>query len=102
MNIIPIACSLTDVELRERREKHLNKIAASLAASEDLDNGIRFQFRIADSTLSDLIEIIKLERECCPFLSFKIAVEAGSKLVSLDLTEPGETRQIVRSLFNWN
>src|SRR4029078_7773538 len=101
-DIIPIVCSLTDAELRERRGKYLDKMSGSLVASEDLDNGTRVQVSIGDSTISDLAEIIKLERECCPFLSFNIAIDAGSDLVSLDMTGPGETKQMIRSLFNWN
>ena len=101
-DVIPIVCCLTDKELRARREKYLDKMAESLVASEDLDDGTRFRFRIGDSILTDLAEIISLERECCPFLSFKIAVEAGSNLVSLDMAGPGETKEMIRSLFNWN
>lgn len=101
-HVIPVVCSLTDAELRERREKYLDKMADSLISSEDLDNGTRFHFRIGDSTLSDLAEIINLERECCSFLSFKISIEASSKLVSLDMTGTSETKEIIRSLFNWN
>jgi len=100
--VVPVACSLTDAELRERREKYLDKMAGSLISSEDLDNGTRFQFQIGDSTLSDLAEIINMERECCALLSFKMAVNAASKIVSLELTGPGETKEIIRSLFNWN
>lgn len=99
---IPVVCSLTNIELRERREKYLNKMAESLISSEDLENGTRFRFRIGDSTLLDLAEIINLERECCSFLSFNMAVNAASKVVSLELTGPGETKEIIRTLFNWN
>jgi len=101
-DIIPIMCSLTDAELRERREKYRNKIAELLVGSEDLENGTRFQFRIGDTTLLYIAEIIKLERECCPFLSFKIAIDAGSQSLSLDMTGPGETKDMIRSLFEWN
>ncbi|HTK37746.1 MAG TPA: hypothetical protein VL325_04575 [Pyrinomonadaceae bacterium] len=101
-HVIPVVCNLTEAELRERREKYLRKMVESLVASEDLDDGTRFQFRIGDSTLSDLAEITNLERKCCPFLSFKITIDSGSDLISLDMTGPGETKEIIRSLFNWN
>jgi hypothetical protein len=101
-DVIPIVCSLNDKELRERREKYLDKMAGSLVASEVLDDGTRFRFHIGDSTLINLVEIINLERECCPFLSFKITLDAGSNSVSLDVTGPGEIKEMIRSLFNWN
>jgi hypothetical protein len=100
--IIPIVCSLTDKELCERREKYLDKMAGLLVESEELDNGTRFRFLLGDSTLTDLAEIITLERDCCPFLSFSLAVNAGGNTVSLEMTGPGETKEIIRSLFNWN
>ena len=101
-NIIPVVCSLSDAELRERREQYLDKMAELLVGSEDLDHGTRFQFHLDDSTLTALAEIINLERKCCPFLSFTIAMDAGSKVIALDLTGPRETKEIIRSLFNWN
>jgi hypothetical protein len=100
--VIPIVCSLTDKELRERREKYHNRVAGSLIESEELDNGTRFRFRIGNSTLVDLAEIINLERDCCPFLSFSLAIDTGSNTVSLEMIGPGKTREIIRSLFNWN
>jgi hypothetical protein len=99
---VPIVCNLTDSELRERREDYLNKMKGSLVESEELDNGTRFRFYIGDSTLADLAEIISLERKCCPFLNFHIAVESGSNTVSLDMIGPGKTKEIIRSLFQWN
>jgi len=83
---IPIACSLTNDELRERRKNVLDKIAVSLIDSAELPDGFRYRFSIDDSILQNLITVINLERKCCPFLNFKLSLEAGKDFASLDLT----------------
>ena len=99
---IPIACSLTDKELQERRKNVLNKIAASLIDSEELPDGFRFRFSIDDSILQNLIAVINLERKCCPFLDFKLSLEAGRDFASLDLTGRQGAKEAVKELFGWN
>lgn len=99
---IPVACFLTDKELQQRRKDHLNKIAASLVDFNELENGFSYRFPSEKSVLLDLIEIIHLERKCCPFLDFKLIFEAGNDFVSLELTGAEGTKEMVRSLFEWN
>ena len=99
---IPIACSLTDNELRERRKKVLNKIAALLIDSRELPDGFRYRFSIDDSILQNLITVINLERKCCPFLNFKLSLEAGEDFASLDLTGRQGAKETIKELFDWN
>jgi hypothetical protein len=99
---IPIACALTDSELQLRRKDYLNKIAASLAGFKELESGFSYRFPLQERILQDLAEIVDLERQCCPFLSFKIILEAGNNFVSLELTGAKGTKETIKSLFNWN
>jgi hypothetical protein len=99
---IPIACSLTDSELQERRKDYLEKIAASLIGSEELENGFSFQFRLGPGFLQGLAEVIDLKRQCCPFLTFRTILQAGDTSAVLELTGPDGTKEMVRELFNWN
>jgi uncharacterized Fe-S cluster-containing protein len=101
-NSIPIACHLTDSELCERRTRYLDKIAAALIDTEELSNGFKYRFRIADRFIQDLAEVIDLERRCCPFLNFQMSIESGKGFVSLKLTGPAGTREMIISLFGWN
>ena len=103
MNLeIPIACSLTDKELQQRRKNYLQKAAESLIDSAELSDGFVYRFPLAESALRDLAEIIDLERRCCPFLNFRLILEAGDDFVSLELTGAEGTKEIVKSLFDWN
>lgn len=99
---IPVACFLTDKELQARRKNYLDQAAESLIDSAELSDGFVFRFPIRDSMLQDLAEIIELERKCCPFLNFRLAIESGSDLVSLEMTGAEGTKEIIRSLFRWS
>lgn len=102
MTEIPIACYLTDKELQARRKNYLDKAAESLIDSAELSDGYVFRFPLRESTLQNLAEIIDLERKCCPFLNFRLTIESGADVVSLELTGAEGTKEIVKSLFNWN
>ena len=99
---IPIACALTDTELQQRRRDYLNKAAALLVDFKELENGFSYRFLSEKSILLDLVNIIDLERKCCPFLSFKLVLEAGSDFVFLELTGAKGTKEMIKSLFEWS
>ncbi len=99
---IPVACYLTDKELQARRRNYLDKAAASLLDSTEISEGFIYKFPLKPAILQDLAEIIDLERQCCPFLNFRLTVESGADHVSLELTGAEGTKEIVESLFGWN
>ncbi len=99
---IPIACYLTDKELQARRKNYLDKAAEFLVDSTKLPDGFIFRFPLAESMLQNLAEIIDLERKCCPFLNFKLSLEAGKDFILLELTGAQSSREIIRELFKWN
>lgn len=99
---IPIACALTASELQIRRKDYLNKIAGFLIDFSELENGFSYRFPSEKAILLDLVNIIDLERKCCPFLHFKMILEAGEDFVSLELTGAEGTKEMIESLFEWN
>ena len=99
---IPIACYLTDGALQQRRKDYLDKIVESLIDFEELVNGFSYRFPLKETILQDLAAIIDLERKCCPFLSFRLILEAGNDFVSLELTGAQGTKEMIKSLFDWN
>lgn len=99
---ISIACSLTGKEMQKRRKNILDKIAASLIDSEELPDGFRYRFPADDALLQNLISVINLERKCCPFLNFKLNLEAGKDFASLDLTGKQGAKDAIKELFDWN
>jgi hypothetical protein len=99
---LPIACSLTDTELRERERTVLQKAAAGLLEVRELENGFSYRFPAEDAWLHQLTDIINLERKRCAFLSFKLVVESDSDSFWLNLTGPEGTKETLKSLFEWN
>lgn len=98
----PIACSLNGSDLAERRKDVLQKAGKSLIGTRELKNGFAYRFPVEDSTLENLFEIIKLERKCCPFLSFKLILESQNEFVSLEMTGKKGAKEAIKSLFEWN
>jgi hypothetical protein len=96
---IPIVCTLTDKELQERRKNVLQKTAQSLIEVRELRDGFAYKFPAKNAVLQDLINVINLERKCCPFLNFRL-VEAQNDFVSLELTGREGIKEMLKALFN--
>lgn len=100
--ILSIACALTDKELKMRRETVLRQIAAHLIDFRELENGFNYRFPADDDVLRELVNVINLERKCCPFLNFKLIVESQNETIALELTGRESTKELLKSLFDWN
>lgn len=97
---LPIACSLTSAELQERRSTLLQKVRSAVVEVKELDGGYAYSFPSANEWLQELAGLVDLERQCCPFLRFRITVEANGGPLWLDLTGPEGTKQFLVSTFN--
>lgn len=85
-------------ELQERRRDVLSKVRGLVSEVKELENGFAYQF--PDGTLlPELANLIQLERQCCPFLSFRLTVEAGHAAVSLEMTGPAGTKEFLAEIF---
>jgi hypothetical protein len=91
---IPIACTLNASELAGRKDR-LGRLSRSVIQRVELENGVSLRFKFQRQLLIELAQIIADEHECCPFLSFILAIEAGSDLVRLDLTGPSGTKEFL-------
>ena len=97
---LPIACSLTSAELQERRSTLLQKVRSAVLEVKELDDGYAYSFPSESNWLRELTSLIDLERQCCPFLRFRITVEANGGPMWLDLTGPEGTKEFLVSTFN--
>ena len=96
---LPVVCSLTETELRERRGVLLEKAGRAVLESKELPDGFAYRFPEGDEWLEELTHIIRLERRCCPFLGFRLSVERGGGPIWLELTGPPGTKEFLASLF---
>jgi len=100
VSTLPVACSLTEPELRERRSAVLKKVGQAVLEVVELENGYAYRFPSDDEWLGELINLVRLERQCCPFLTFKISVEPGDGPVWLELTGPSGTKEFISSFLH--
>jgi hypothetical protein len=98
---IPIACNLSDGELRERRETILNFFRQSLLKVRPLPLGLAFSFPPSSEVLTRLTQLVDLERQCCPFLTFRIVVEAGDSPIRLEVTGTAAAKKVIADLFGF-
>src|SRR2546428_11135690 len=95
---LPVACTLTEPRRRRRREQLLERVIGRVHERRSLADGYAFRFATEDAALADLMEMIRLERECCAFLRFRLTVEPGGGPVWLELTGPAGTKEFLESM----
>ncbi len=98
MTDLPIACTLSESELRDRSDHLLRELFARSQEVRRLDEGYAFRFVADDAILSDLMQAIRLERQCCRFLRIRLTVEPGGGPLWLELTGPGGTTAFLASV----
>src|SRR5207253_10808505 len=80
---IPIACSLSTPERRERQRTTLAVFRTHARTVTERADGYAVELAPSDEALAAATELIRLERRCCPFLRFTLTVEPGSGAVTL-------------------
>lgn len=95
---IPVACTLTSDQLRERRETLLRKAGQALQETAEREHGYAFRFP-ADMS-DELAQIIGLERQCCSFLRFTLTAEPGNGPVWLEMTGPAQAKGFLASFWS--
>ena len=102
MNVtnLPISCNLTGSEFQERRSGLLKKVSEAVLEKKELPNGYAYRFPTDKTWITELADLITLERQCCPFLKFSIQLEPGDGPIWLELSGPEGTKDFLNSLLN--
>lgn len=99
MTDLPVVCTLTEPELRERREGALAAMRGRVEEVEEIPGGYALTFPASDEALREVFEVVRLERACCAFLRFALVVPPGGGPFRLELTGPEGTKELLRSFF---
>ncbi len=94
----PIACTLSEAELRERESTILHSIRQSVLEVIRTADGYEYRFKPTSEILISVTQLVDLERQCCAFLTFRIVVEP-QRPIRLEIAGPPEARAIIDSLF---
>jgi hypothetical protein len=95
---LPIACSLSPVELHAQRETLLPGLVAHAVEQSTLPRGIRFRFPATAERMRQIDAVVRRERACCPFLEFRVGLALGGSALTLDVTGPEGTDQMLALL----
>jgi Mn-dependent DtxR family transcriptional regulator len=96
---LPIACTLTEPQLRERRQAILETFYHVRVSMTELEDGCAFTFPASSEALQRMAELVDMERQCCPFLAFKIVVEAAHSAMRLEVTGAKEAKKLIKEYF---
>jgi len=92
---LPIICTLTEAELRDRRRTVLDSIRGEVIDVAELSDGYVYSFQRDPETLMRLSRLIELEGQCCKFLVFKIVAEPGNGRVRLEITGSPDAKPVI-------
>jgi hypothetical protein len=95
---LPVACCLSNEELRTREATLLAQFKSALLTTEELTDGYLFRIPGDKKWLAAAAELIAAERECCPFLRFELAAEPGMGPVTIRMTGPAGTKEFLKSI----
>jgi hypothetical protein len=98
MTDVPIACRLSDAELRQREATLLAQFKSAVTTTEELADGYIFRIPGDKKWLALVSDLILAERECCPFLRFDLAAEPNLGPVTLRVTGPEGTKEFLKSI----
>lgn len=96
---LPVACTLTEAALRERRQAIMNTFRNMEVIVTELADGYAFALPATSEALQQLTRLVDMERQCCPFLTFKIVIEAAQAGMRLEVTGPGVAKQLIAEFF---
>ena len=95
---LPIACTLSSAELFAQRETLLPGLAAHAVQRAPLPNGVRLRFQPTAERMRQIDAVVRRERVCCPFLEFRVGLALGASSLTLDVTGPEGTDQLLVQL----
>ena len=95
---LPLACSLSGLELAERRGE-LEEIFEGCLRINELDDGYEFLFPGSGEWAAGLTEFVVFERGCCPFFAFELIFQPDGDHIRLRVRDPEGVKGIVAETF---
>jgi hypothetical protein len=86
----PHACSLSPSERAGRGAEFRALADAALVNRERRDGVVRLGFRDEPAVRATVEDLMRRERECCPFLDFRVVAERGVVTLEIAATDPAD------------
>ena len=96
---IPLACTLSDDDLRDRSDV-VAELFAHTTRIEELADGYAFAFPGGSEWARKLLDFVDFERACCPFYSFSLRFPSPHDAIWLDVCgERAKVKEMIRTGF---
>lgn len=96
---LPVMCTLSNAEMRAREAGLLARFKSGVIAAEELADGYSFCLPGDEESFVLVSELIAAERECCRFLTFELRADPQMGSLTLRVTGPDGTKQLLKSTF---
>jgi hypothetical protein len=98
---LPIACDLSvmGAAQRKRHRAVIERWRQKIQETVELTDGYAFRFEPDDALFLTLSEFITLERRCCPFLGFALALDPAGGPMWLRLTGRAGAKELIGAAF---
>lgn len=90
----PVACQLTDAELRGRRDSLLATMRAMARSARRNADELTMPFE-SDASLGPVLDFVAAERTCCPFLTVRLETGPRDQPTRLTIAGPPGTRSFL-------
>jgi hypothetical protein len=99
---IPLACNLKAFQPAERLRwrKLIEQTMSAVVSARELNNGYALRVDTGRAPLVQVAEWIGLERKCCPFFDFQVAVHGEDDSLWLSLTGREGVKQFINADFS--
>jgi hypothetical protein len=91
-----LTCKLTSSEFRERKATFVANLKKQVLEKKELKDGYAYKFSGSDTTVDELINFIKTERQCCDFFTFNLSVRGDKSESWLHISGPKGTKEFIR------
>lgn len=95
---IPVACTLSDPQRREREATLIAQFRSGVTSISELPDGYALQLPGEKKWLALVSELMIAERECCPFLTFQLTAEPRMGTLTLRICGPDGSKEFVKAL----
>lgn len=96
---IPVACCHT-VYTKSQREEYKSiweELETRRISISEIEKGYQYQFQGDSETLRLVNEWVRMERKCCPFLTFTVIACNEEKPIMLELTGNEKAKAFLRT-----
>jgi hypothetical protein len=97
---VPIVCTLTTLEERARQAAGIAQLVRGAASREVHETGVVLRFEAHAGLLAEIARVLEVERVCCQYLRFAIAVAPAHGSITLEISGPPDALSAVEHIWN--